>query len=83
MGFASIYLEVSKKASFRVKIGDLVRWRGFPHVKGRKWKNNSIGLIIGVDFDKSGQRLDVIWSDGTAGSRLYASTLDVISENRR
>jgi len=68
-----------------MKVGDLVRWIGFPgaDAKGvRATGPNSIGIIVQV-YNVSNQlgrahRVDVMWADGSKGDKLYPQTVEVV-----
>ena len=70
-----------------MKVGDLVRWIGFPGatVHPNTSGPTSIGMIVNVwnstynDYDK---RIDVLWGEGKVGRGLYPQTLEVINETR-
>ena len=69
-----------------MKVGDLVKWIGFPgatlspELTGPK----ATGMIVRIDHDGFGQqeRVDVAWGDGTMGNWLYPETIDAFTERR-
>ena len=63
-----------------IKIGDLVRWIGYPgsSLDPSVTGPDSIGLVIEIVKIDSIQRCKIIWGDGTVGKRLYPQTLEVI-----
>ena len=69
-----------------MKLGDLVKWIGFP---GSTISiEEKYGIIIKKTSDPvlhpaSNKRLDVLWANGTIGKRLYQETIEVISEKDR
>ena len=69
-----------------MKVGDLVKWIGFPGAdpEGVKITGPScVGIIIRTrrspDFSKV-TTIDVAWSDGTIGRKLYPQTIEVVNE---
>ena len=76
-----------------MKVGDIVRWIGFPGAspKGVKITGpRSTGIIVKIysrceDDDTmyvGGTRIDVAWADGVIGDKLYPQTLEGINESR-
>ena len=74
-----------------MKTGDLVQWIGFPDAAyiSHRFRNmagevGKTGIIIKVydEADRSENiidiRYDVLWSDGSIGTRLFPKTLKVI-----
>ena len=72
-----------------MKVGNLVKWIGFPGSKKNKSQiseDAKFGIIVRiwkVPNLWSKKRVDVSWGDGTFGTRLWSKTLEVIDENRR
>jgi len=75
-----------------VKVGDIVRWIGFPGAspEGVKMTGPSCtGIIVRIysnhEDDETayvgGTRIDVVWADGTLGDMLYPQTVEVIIES--
>tara|TARA_B100000700_G_C14802554_1_gene741296 strand:+ start:485 stop:685 length:201 start_codon:yes stop_codon:yes gene_type:complete len=66
-----------------MKVGDAVRWIGFPGATHPKQGGPSVAGIIIEAYLITGQlRLTVAWGDGSIGNRLYPGTVEVISEGR-
>ena len=67
-----------------MKVGDLVRWIGFPGATlGPELSGPSAaGMIVRVFGEgySDQERIDVAWGDGTIGTWLYPETIEVISE---
>lgn len=63
-----------------MKIGDLVKWLGFPGATVHAMEpENTIGIIISRQYCHDGEyRWDVLWKDGTIGYRLYSQTIGLI-----
>jgi hypothetical protein len=75
-----------------MKVGDLVKWVGYPGASDRGIEitnpvqngpggNEGVGIVVAIH--ESGwlkYRIDVSWSDGSFGNRLYPQTLEVINE---
>ncbi len=68
-----------------MKVGDLVKWIGFPgadkhgiHATGPK----ETGIIIGIYRKGYRQplRVTVAWGNGTIGEMLYPQTIKVVSK---
>ena len=69
-----------------MKLGDLVKWIGFPGATIPI--EEKYGIVIKKTRDPvlhpaSNKRFDVLWADGTIGSKLYQETIEVISEKDR
>ena len=68
-----------------MKLGDLVKWIGFP---GSTIPiEEKYGIVIKKTCDPvlhpaSNKRVDVLWADGTIGNKLYQETIEVVSESR-
>ena len=66
-----------------MKVGDLVRWIGYP---GATSPVNSLGggegigivLEVGIRTPMTPKRYDVLWSDGSIGRNLYAQTIEEV-----
>ena len=69
-----------------MKVGDLVKWIGFPGADETGVKVTGpvgeTGIIIAIyqNFLIRGKRIDVSWSSGKIGLGLYPETLEVINE---
>jgi len=69
-----------------VKIGDLVKWIGFPGatIPPEKTGPTALGIIIAINKRKilmhTAERIDVAWGDGTIGRNLYPGTITVINK---
>ena len=69
-----------------MKVGDLVKWIGFPgaDLEGVRITGPScVGIVIRTRPTPSLSPLanvDVAWSDGTIGRKLYPQTLEVVNE---
>lgn len=69
-----------------MKVGDLVKWIGFPGAcpKGIKATGpDSVGIVVQV-YNIANQlghahRVDVMWCDGSRGNKLYPQTVEVVS----
>ena len=66
-----------------MKVGDLVKWIGFPGATlppSRTGPKNP-GIIVKVYKDREGRigRLDVAWGDGSFGNMLYPGTVEIIN----
>ena len=67
-----------------MKVGDLVRWKGFD------WQNDyiknlsgemPIGIIVKIwvsPYNKYDRRVNVLWGGGNFGKGLYRETVEVI-----
>ena len=68
-----------------MKLGDLVKWIGFPGASGPRGildKGFGIGIIVAA-YDIDGlERYDIAWHDGRIGTRIYPQCLEVVSESR-
>ena len=65
-----------------MKVGDVVKWIGFPGATmAPKFSGPStIGIVVEVIcYRPRGLRVSVSWGDGTMGENLYAETLEVIN----
>ena len=66
-----------------MKIGDMVKWKGFP---GDPVDWLWVGIITAIswdgytDVDENQCRVCVMWHDGTFGDRLFPTTTEVIYE---
>ncbi len=67
-----------------MKVGDAVKWIGFPgaNVEPKYSGPTVAGIIIEAYKVHGSLRLTVAWGDGTIGNRLYPGTVVVISESR-
>ena len=66
-----------------MKVGDLVKWIGFPGAT-IKFKEK-YGIIISKKSrgrNPKSDYLDVLWDNGRIGKMLYPQTIEVISESR-
>jgi len=69
-----------------MKVGDLVKWIGFPGAdpEGIKITGPSVvGIVIRARRAPTMSPMtsvDVAWSDGTIGRKLYPQTLEVVNE---
>lgn len=65
-----------------MKVGSLVRWIGFPGatVRPELTGPTGIGIIIEIYADGVNYvgRVDVLWSDGALGKKLYPQTIEVV-----
>lgn len=77
-----------------MKIGDIVRWLGFPGANAGGISATGPGLfcygiIVKVKYLKKSSsqpkpdRIDVMWSKGSIGKNLYPQTVEVINESNR
>ena len=66
-----------------MKVGDAVKWIGFPGATIDPSESGPVHAGIIIDAYKVGGslRLTVAWGDGTIGQRLYPQTIRVISES--
>ena len=73
-----------------MKVGDLVKWIGFPdgilRIDGtttrKPFKENAFGIIVKIHHEnrKILSRVDVLWGPGgRIGRQLYPETLEVIN----
>lgn len=68
-----------------MKVGDIVRWIGFPGAsKGgiRMTGPDCTGIVLKIY--QSGvykYRVDVQWGDGSFGDALYSETIEVVNES--
>jgi hypothetical protein len=66
-----------------MKVGDLVKWVGFPGAT-IKFKEK-YGIIISKKsrgiYDQKSDYLDVLWDNGRIGKMLYPQTIEVVSED--
>ncbi len=71
-----------------MKVGDLVKWIGFPGASQPPDQTGprATGIIIEVSQigipENPGLRITVAWGGGSIGNRLYPQTIEVISECR-
>tara|TARA_A100001011_G_C13944763_1_gene688663 strand:+ start:266 stop:469 length:204 start_codon:yes stop_codon:yes gene_type:complete len=67
-----------------MKVGDLVRWIGFPGASPPDGRSDVVGVGIIVKVRRIGleDRYDVSWSDGSLGTRVYAQCLELFYESR-
>jgi len=69
-----------------LKVGDIVRWVGFPGASPegvRITGPRCVGIIIHIhETGWLNYRIDVAWADDTLGNLLYPQTLEVISGSR-
>ena len=69
-----------------MKVGDLVRWIGFPgaSIPPDKTGPTALGIIVDLKKNKilmrTPEKLDVAWGDGTFGQNLYPQTVEIISK---
>ena len=64
-----------------MKVGDLVKWVGFPGASQPPEKTgpSTPGIVLEVSIDMSGnKRATVLWPDQTIGRNLYEQTLETI-----
>ena len=71
-----------------MKVGDLVRWIGFPGASIHPSKSGptSFGIIVKMwisPYNAYDDRVDVLWSEGKIGKGLYPQTLEVVDGSRR
>jgi hypothetical protein len=62
-----------------VKVGDLVKWIGFPGAT--ILVDEKYGIIIRklyTHLPESSDRIDVLWGGGKIGKALYAETIETI-----
>tara|TARA_B100000287_G_scaffold421805_1_gene462965 strand:- start:245 stop:484 length:240 start_codon:yes stop_codon:yes gene_type:complete len=67
-----------------MKLGDLVKWIGFPGATVQP--EEKYGIIIKKIYThpaESSDRINVLWGGGTIGKALYQETVEVVSESRR
>ncbi len=66
-----------------MKLGDLVKWIGFPGATVQP--EEKYGIIIKKihTHQISSDRINVLWGGGKIGKNLYQETVEVISESRR
>ena len=68
-----------------MKLGDLVRWIGFPGASPNFDEKHAeaigVGLIVKVRQIGGSDRFDVVWSDGSLGTRIYPQCLELLDEN--
>jgi len=70
-----------------VKVGDLVKWIGFPGATTSPEKTGptALGIIIAINKTKilmhTAEKIDVAWGDGTIGRNLYPGTITVINKS--
>ena len=66
----------------KMKVGDLVKWIGFPgaSIPPSKTGPTSVGIIVKITKDLwcDNTRVDVQWGDGSFGNRLYIETIEVL-----
>ena len=66
-----------------MKIGDLVKWIGFPGATlGPELTGPKVfGIIVSMEQDtlNDNSRINVAWGDGTFGWMLYPGTIEVVS----
>lgn len=67
-----------------MKVGDIVEWAGFPGADARGVEITGpqcTGIILKIyEAGIYKHRVDVQWGDGTFGSCLYPSTIEVVTE---
>ena len=66
-----------------MKVGDLVRWKGFGCIEYNDLINEMsiIGIVVKVwssPYNKNDKRVDVLWGPGNFGKGLYRETVEVI-----
>tara|TARA_E500000081_G_C5860465_1_gene230410 strand:- start:67 stop:264 length:198 start_codon:yes stop_codon:yes gene_type:complete len=64
-----------------MKVGDLVKWIGFPGASRPPEKTgpSAPGIVLEITIDMSGnKRIDVLWPDRTIGKNLYEQTLESV-----
>jgi len=64
-----------------MKVGDLVKWIGFPGASQLPEETGpaSPGIVIELSIDLSGnKRVTVLWPDQTIGKNLYEQTLETV-----
>ena len=71
-----------------MKVGDLVKWIGFPGatVPPETTGPSEVGIIIDIYVlgkpNSGDQRIDVMWGGGYVGKMLYPQTIEVLYEDR-
>ena len=75
-------LGVLKKWKLLMKLGDLVKWIGFPGATIPIEEKYGIVIKKIHTHPASSDRLNVLWGDGTIGRNIYQETIEVISESR-
>ena len=70
-----------------MRVGDLVRWIGFPGASIHPSRSGptSLGIVIKMwtsPHNAQDDRVDVLWGEGRIGKGLYPQTLEVIDECR-
>lgn len=69
-----------------MKVGDLVRWIGFPGAspKGVEITGpvDHVGIVIRVYRIQGTTRVNVAWGDNTIGTMIYPATVEIVNENR-
>ena len=63
-----------------MKVGDLVKWIGYPGASSPPELN--YGLIVSIKKTRNDFRLNVMWGGGTIGKMLYPETIEVVREAR-
>jgi len=64
-----------------MKVGDLVKWIGFPGASRPPEKTGPLapGIVLEITIDMSGnKRIAVLWPDQTIGKNLYEQTLESV-----
>ncbi len=67
-----------------MKIGDLVKWVGFPGATAKP--EEKYGIIISKRYmhnPENTDRINVLWSGGTIGKSLYQETVEVVSDDSK
>ena len=65
-----------------MKVGDLVKWIGFPgaSLSAELTGPKEFGIIISIDeFSAQDTRINVAWGDGSFGCLLYPGTIEVVN----
>jgi len=69
-----------------MKVGDLVKWIGYPGadaagIKATGPEEAGIILSISKRTYRSPPRIDVMWGNGTVGRNLYIQTIELITSD--
>ena len=67
-----------------MKVGDLVKWIGFPgaSIPPDKTGPTALGIVIAIyKIDAHNAKIDVAWGDGTFGHSLYLQTIEIINKS--